>query len=100
MRLFLGCSMIVVGYLGAVAVNWIAINWILYELQHVKEPFWSWYADLYGWGIMNKLRSAIRVLQNDPDFCRGFRRGIGLILAAWVISQVLVCLLYPLGGLV
>ena len=45
---------------------------------------------------MDKLRSAIRELRNDPDFCRGFRRGVGIILASFVISQCLGCLLYPL----
>lgn len=42
------------------------------------------------------LTEAIRELKQDPDFCRGVRRGVGLILAAFVVSQILGCALYPL----
>lgn len=41
---------------------------------------------------------ALRMLKRDPDFCRGFRRGVGLVLASFVISQCLSCALYPLLG--
>jgi len=37
----------------------------------------------------------LRILRCDPDFCRGFRWGAGLILSSFVISQVSQFLLYP-----
>lgn len=40
----------------------------------------------------------IQMLKNDPDFRRGVRRGVGLMLASFVISQSLGCALYPLLG--
>lgn len=45
------------------------------------------------------LTEAIQVLKQDPDFCRGVRRGVGLVLASFVISQSLGCALYPLLGI-
>lgn len=38
----------------------------------------------------------LQMLKRDADFCRGFRRGAGLMLASFVISQVGRFLLYPL----
>jgi hypothetical protein len=45
---------------------------------------------------VSELREAIEILRNDPAFRRGFRRGIGLILAIWVAEQCLVCALWPI----
>jgi len=42
------------------------------------------------------LARAVQELRDDPDFRRGFRRGIGFMLAAFVISQCLICAFYPL----
>lgn len=38
----------------------------------------------------------IQRLRQDKDFCRGFRRGVGLLLASWVVVQILICVFYPL----
>lgn len=45
---------------------------------------------------MNAIKRTIEELKADPAFCRGFRRGIGLILATFVLEQCLACALYPL----
>lgn len=47
---------------------------------------------------MKQLKEALGILSNDRAFMKGFRRGIGVILAWWVISQVVICVTYPLWG--
>jgi len=42
------------------------------------------------------LAKAVQELRGDPDFCRGLRRGVGLMLASFAISQCLICAFYPL----
>jgi hypothetical protein len=37
----------------------------------------------------------LQMLNHDPDFRRGFRRGAGLALGGWIIMQILVCVLWP-----
>jgi hypothetical protein len=38
----------------------------------------------------------LQTFSHDPDFRRGFRRGVGLILASFVILQCLICTFWPL----
>ena len=42
------------------------------------------------------MTNLLKLISHDPAFCRGFRRGVGLILVSFVISQVGRFLLYPL----